>query len=142
MPVRPESSKNVRILFYLLLCTTYFFQRNFAKENIFAVAVEIKVARYEAQKKYRLRQIALSSPGKIFASPNSVEIFVARYQAQEKYLLRQIALSSPGKIFASPNSVEIFVARYQAQEKYLLRQIAWKFWLRVIKPRKNICFAK
>jgi hypothetical protein len=109
MPVRPESSKNVRILFYLLLCTTYFFQRNFAKENIFAVAVEIKVA---------------------------------RYQAQEKYLLRQIALSSPGKIFASPNSVEIFVARYQAQEKYLLRQIAWKFWLRVIKPRKNNCFAK
>jgi len=58
MPVRPESSKNVRILFYLLLCTTYFFQRNFAKENIFAIAVEIKVARYEAQKKYRLRQIA------------------------------------------------------------------------------------
>ena len=109
MPVRPESSKNVRILFYLLLCTTYFFQRNFAKENIFAVAVEIKVARYEAQKKYRLRQIALSSPG---------------------------------KIFASPNSVEIFVARYQAQEKYLLRQIAWKFWLRVMKHRKNIGFAK
>jgi len=32
--------------------------------------------------------------------------------------------------------VEIFVARYQAQEKYLLRQIAWKFLLRVIKPRK------
>jgi hypothetical protein len=91
MPVRPESYKNVRILFYLLLCTTYFFQRNFAKENTLAVAVEIKVARYEAQKKYRLRQIALSSPGKIFASPNSVEIFVARYQAQEKYLLRQIA---------------------------------------------------
>ena len=118
MPVRPESYKNVRILFYLLLCTTYFFQQNFAKENIFAVAVEIKVARYEAQKKYRLRQIALSSPGKIFASPNSVEIFVARYQAQEKYLLRQIALSSPGKIFASPNSVEIFVACYQAKKNF------------------------
>ena len=123
MPVRPESSKNVRILFYLLLCTTYFFQRNFAKENIFAVAVEIKVARYEAQKKYRLRQIALSSPGKIFASPNSVEIFVARYQAQEKYLLRQIAwkfllrVIKPRKILASKNSVEILVARYQAQKK-------------------------
>ena len=58
MPVRPESSKIVMIFFYLLLCTTYFFQQNFAKENIFAVAVEIKVARYEAQKKYRLRQIA------------------------------------------------------------------------------------
>ena len=91
MPVRPESSKNVRILFYLLLCTTYFFQRNFAKENIFAVAVEIKVARYEAQKKYRLQQIALSSPGKIFASPNSVEIFVARYKAQKK--LRSMEIS-------------------------------------------------
>jgi hypothetical protein len=123
MPVRPESSKNVRILFYLLLCTTYFFQRNFAKENIFAVAVEIKVARYEAQKKYRLRQIALSSPGKIFASPNSVEIFVARYQAQEKYLLRQIAwkfwlrVIKPRKILASKNSVEILVARYQVQKK-------------------------
>ena len=123
MPVRPESSKNVRILFYLLLCTTYFFQRNFAKENIFAVAVEIKVARYEAQKKYRLRQIALSSPGKIFASPNSVEIFVARYQAQEKYLLRQIAwkcllrVIKQRKILASKNSVEILVARYQVQKK-------------------------
>jgi hypothetical protein len=58
MPVRPESSKIVMIIFYLLLCTTYFFQRNFAKEKIFAIAVEIKVARYEAQKKYRLRQIA------------------------------------------------------------------------------------
>ena len=58
MPVRPESSKIVMILFYLLLCTKYFFQRNFAKEKIFAIAVEIKVARYEAQKKYRLRQIA------------------------------------------------------------------------------------
>jgi hypothetical protein len=33
----------VRILFYLLLCTTYFFQRNFDKENTLAVAVEIKV---------------------------------------------------------------------------------------------------
>ena len=32
--------------------------------------------------------------------------------------------------------MEILVARYQAQEKYLLRQIAWKFLLRVIKPRK------
>ena len=123
MPVRPESSKNVRILFYLLLCTTYFFQQNFAKESIFAVAVEIKVARYEAQKKYRLRQIALSSPGKIFASPNSVEIFVARYQAQEKYLLRQIAwkfllrVIKPRKILASKNSVEILVARYQVQKK-------------------------
>jgi len=39
------------ILFYLLLCTTYFFQRNFAKEKIFAIAVEIKVVRYQAQKK-------------------------------------------------------------------------------------------
>ena len=58
MPVRPESSKIVMILFYLLLCTTYFFQQNFAKENIFAIVVEILVARYEAQKKYRLRQIA------------------------------------------------------------------------------------
>jgi len=58
MPVRPESSKIVMILFYLLLCTKYFFQRNFAKEKIFAIAVEIKVARYQAQKKYRLRQIA------------------------------------------------------------------------------------
>jgi hypothetical protein len=38
--------------------------------------------------------------------------------------------------------VEILVARYQAQEKYLLRQIAWKFWLRIIKRRKNICFDK
>ncbi len=51
MPVRPESSKIVMVLFYLLLCTTYFFQRNFAKENIFAVAVEITVVRYQAQKK-------------------------------------------------------------------------------------------
>ncbi len=57
MPVRPESSKIVMILFYLLLYTTYFFQQNFAKEKIFAIAVEIKVARYEAQKNYRLRQI-------------------------------------------------------------------------------------
>jgi hypothetical protein len=39
------------ILFYLLLCTTYFFQRNFAKEKFFAIAVEIKVVRYQAQKK-------------------------------------------------------------------------------------------
>ena len=85
MPVRPESAKNVRILFYLLLCTTYFFQRNFAKENIFAVAVEIKVARYEAQKKYLFQQIALSSPGKIFASPNSMEMFVACYQAKNNF---------------------------------------------------------
>jgi hypothetical protein len=37
-----------------LLCTKYFFQQNFAKEKIFAVAVEIKVVRYQAQKKYRL----------------------------------------------------------------------------------------
>ena len=51
MPVRPESSKIVMILFYLLLCTTYLFQRNFAKDKIFAIAVEIKVVRYEAQKK-------------------------------------------------------------------------------------------
>ena len=85
--------------------------------------MEIKVARYEAQKKYRLRQIALSSPGKIFASPNSVEIFVARYQAQEKYLLRQIAwkcllrVIKQRKILASKNSVEILVARYQVQKK-------------------------
>ena len=43
---------------------------------------------------------------------------------------------STEKISASTNSVEISVARYQAQEKYLLRQIAWKFLLRVIKPRK------
>jgi hypothetical protein len=28
-----------------------FFQQNFAKEKIFAIAVEIKVARYQAQKK-------------------------------------------------------------------------------------------
>jgi hypothetical protein len=34
--------------------------------------------------------------------------------------------------------VEIYVARYQAQKKYWLQQIAWKFWLRVIKHRKNI----
>ncbi len=51
MPVRPESSKIVMILFYLLQCTKYFFQRNFVKEKIFAIAVEIKVARYQAQKK-------------------------------------------------------------------------------------------
>jgi hypothetical protein len=41
---------------------------------------------------------------------------------------------------ASTNSVEILVARYQAQKKYWLRQKAWKFWLRVIKRRKNIGF--
>jgi hypothetical protein len=58
MPVRPESSKIVMILFYLLLCTKYFFQQNFAKEKILAIPVEITVARYEAQKRYRLRQIA------------------------------------------------------------------------------------
>ena len=58
MPVRPESSKIVMILFYLLLCTTYLFQRNFSKDKIFAIAVEIKVVPYKAQKKYRLRQIA------------------------------------------------------------------------------------
>ena len=51
MPVRPESSKIVMILFYLLLCTKYLFQQNFAKEKIFAIAVEIKVVRYQAQKK-------------------------------------------------------------------------------------------
>jgi len=39
-----------------LLCTKYFFQQNFAKEKIFAVEVEIKVARYQAQKKYRLHK--------------------------------------------------------------------------------------
>jgi hypothetical protein len=71
MPVRPESYKIVMILFYLLLCTKYLFQQNFAKEKIFAKAVEIKVACYQAQKKYRLRQ-------------NSVEIYVARFQAQKK----------------------------------------------------------
>jgi hypothetical protein len=59
MPVRPESSKIVMILFYLLLCTKYLFQQNFAKEKIYAIAVEIKVACYQAEKKYRLRQIAL-----------------------------------------------------------------------------------
>jgi len=57
MPVRPESSKIVMILFYLLLCTTYPFQRNFSKDKIFAIAVEIKVVRYKAQKKYQLWQI-------------------------------------------------------------------------------------
>ncbi len=56
MPVRPESYKTVMILFYLLLGTNYFFQQNFVKEKIFAIAVEIKLARYQAQKKYRLRQ--------------------------------------------------------------------------------------
>jgi hypothetical protein len=56
MPVRPESYKIVMILFYLLLCTKYLFQQNFAKEKIFAIAVEIKVACYQGQKKYRLRQ--------------------------------------------------------------------------------------
>jgi len=45
--------------------------------------VEIKFARYEAQKKYRLQQIALSRR-KILASKNSVEILVARYQVQKK----------------------------------------------------------
>ncbi len=71
MPVRPESYKIVMILFYLLLCTKYLVQLNFAKEKIFAIAVEIKVACYQAQKKYRLRQ-------------NSVDIYVARFQAQKK----------------------------------------------------------
>ena len=56
---------------------------------------------------------ALSSPGKIFASPNSVEIFVACYQAK--------------KNFGFENSVEILVARYQAQEKITVNKIAWKF---------------
>ncbi len=51
MPVRPESYKIVMILFYLFLCTKYFFQRTFATEKIIAIAVEIKVARYQAQKK-------------------------------------------------------------------------------------------
>jgi len=51
MPVRPESSKIVMILFYLFLCTKYFFQQTFATEKIIAIAVEIKVARYQAQKK-------------------------------------------------------------------------------------------
>ena len=99
MPVRPESSKIVMILFYLLLCTTYFFQRNFAKENTLAVAVEIKVARYEAQKKYRLRQIAWK--------------FLLRVMKHRKNTGSDkecgnfgCALSSAGKIFASPNSVE------------------------------------
>ena len=104
MPVRPESYKIVMILFYLLLCTKYLFQQNFAKENIFAVALEIKFARYEAQKKNRLQQVALSSPGKIFASPNSMANFFC-------------VLSS--------------------KEKFWLQKIAWKFWLRVIKRRKN-----
>jgi hypothetical protein len=58
MPVRPESSKIVMILFYLLLCTKYFFQRKFAKEKIFAIAVEIKVARYQAQKNNGYDKIA------------------------------------------------------------------------------------
>ncbi len=54
---------------------------NFAEEKIFAIAVEIKVARYQVQKniasqKYRFRQI-------------SVEIKVARYQAQKKYWLHK-----------------------------------------------------
>jgi hypothetical protein len=53
MPVRPESYKIVMILFYLLLCTKYLFQLNFAEEKVFAIAVEIKVARYQAHKKYR-----------------------------------------------------------------------------------------
>ena len=52
------------------------------------------------------------------------------------------AVSSAEKISASTNSVEILVARYQAQKKYWHRQIAWKFWLRVIKHRKNIGFDK
>jgi hypothetical protein len=43
--------KIVMILFYLLLCTKYLFQQNFAKEKIFAIAVEIKVARYQVQQK-------------------------------------------------------------------------------------------
>ena len=73
MPVRPESSKIVMILFYFLLCTKYFFQRNFAKEKIFAIAVEIKVARYQAQKKYRHRK-------NIGFHKITVEIKVACYQ--------------------------------------------------------------
>ena len=56
MPVRPESYKIVMILFYLLLCTKYLFEQNLAKEKIFAIAVEIKVACYQAQKKYRLHK--------------------------------------------------------------------------------------
>jgi len=51
MPVRPESYKIVMIFFYLLLCTTWIFQQNFAKDKIFPIAVEIKVVRYQAQKK-------------------------------------------------------------------------------------------
>ena len=51
MPVRPESYKIVMILFHVLLRTKYLFQQNFAKEKIFAIAVEIKVARYQAPKK-------------------------------------------------------------------------------------------
>ena len=53
-------------------------------------SVEILVARYQAQEKYLLRQIAwkcllrVIKQRKILASKNSVEILVARYQVQKK----------------------------------------------------------
>jgi hypothetical protein len=58
MPVRPESYKIVMILFYLLLCTKYLFQQNFAKEKIFAIAVEIKVACIKHRKNIGFDKIA------------------------------------------------------------------------------------
>jgi hypothetical protein len=82
MPVRPESYKIVMILFYLLLCTKYLFQQHFAKEKIFAIAVEIKVARYQAQKKYRHHK-------NIGFDKIAAEIKVVRYQAQKKYWHRK-----------------------------------------------------
>jgi hypothetical protein len=98
------------------------------------ITVEIKVARYQAQKKYRHRK-------NIGFDKIIVEIKVARYQAQKKYQHRK-------NIGFDKILVEIKVARYQAQKKYQHRKnigfnktlvrLRWH----VIKRRKIIGIAK
>ena len=56
---------------------------------------------------------ALSSPGKIFASPNSVEIFVACYQAK--------------KNFGFEKQRGNFGCALSSAEKITVNKIAWKF---------------
>jgi hypothetical protein len=72
--------------------------------------VEIQVARYEAQKKYRHRQIARKFWLRVIKHRKNIGFDKKR----ENF---GCALSSTEKILASTNSVEILVARYQAQKK-------------------------
>jgi hypothetical protein len=108
---------------------------NFAEEKIFAIAVEIKVARYQAQKQYRLhKNIGFD---KLVWKLRWRVIKRRKILATQKYRFRQ-------------NSVEIKVACYQAQQKNRrcknigFDKIAWKMEIKVARyqVQKNNGFAK